>query len=145
MEFDLDKILNKVSAIKLPGGVVGKVCIVLVIASICIGVLAGISKNEWILGAGIAAIFLLAFPMLWRLISFADRNPQAALLEGAEFLLHTQMVMGSKNNPIIPLEAETITEERPAHLPAEERLQLDEPEEQEGPTSSLTARHEEKS
>lgn len=128
MDFDLDKVLQKVSAIKLPGGVVGKVSAVLIVASVCIGGIAVLAKNEWILGGGIVAIFLLAFPMLWRLINFADRNPQAALLEGAEFLLHTQIVMGSKNNPIIPLEVETITEERPIQLPAEEQAQLNQPE-----------------
>jgi hypothetical protein len=128
MDFDLDKVLQKVSAIKLPGGVVGKVSAVLIVASVCIGGIAALSKNEWILAGGIAAIVLLAFPLLWRLINFADRNPQAALLEGAEFLLHTQIVMGSKSNPVIPLEAETITEERPIQLLAEEQAQLNQPE-----------------
>ena len=133
MDFDIGKVLQNVSAIKLPGGVVGKVCAVLIVASICIGGVAAISKNEWVIVAGIAAIFLLAFPSIWRLINFADRNPQAALLEGAEFLLHQQMVMGTKTNPVIPLQPEAITEERPAELPAEERALLNQPEEAEAP------------
>ena len=128
MDFDLDKVLQKVSAIKLPGGVVGKVCAVLIVASVCIGGIAAVAKNDGVIVAGIAAIFLLAFPMLWRLINFADKNPQAALLEGAEFLLHTQMVLGSKTNPVITVEPETITEERPVQLPPEEQAQLNQPE-----------------
>jgi hypothetical protein len=128
MDFDLDKVLQKVSSIKLPGGVVGKVCAVLIVASVCIGGVAAIAKNDWVIVAGIVAIFLLAFPMLWRLINFADKNPQAALLEGAEFLLHTQMVLGSKANPVITVEPETITEERPVQLPPEEQAQLNQPE-----------------
>jgi hypothetical protein len=40
--------------------------------------------------------------MLWRLINFADRNPQAALFEGAEFLAHEQMRLGTKAVPILP-------------------------------------------
>src|SRR5664279_1278498 len=33
------------------------------------------------------------------LVSFADKNPQAALLEGAEFLLHEQITLGTKAQP----------------------------------------------
>jgi hypothetical protein len=42
------------------------------------------------------------FPLLWRLISFAERHPQAALFEGAEFLAHEQMIMGMKSTPVLP-------------------------------------------
>jgi hypothetical protein len=129
MAFDLEKVFEKVSAIRLAGGVVGKVSAVLIVASVCIAGVAAISKNVWVIGGGIVAILLLAFPMLWRLINFADRNPQAALLEGAEVLLHEQIVMASKTNPVIPLEPEAMTEERPAELPAEERALLNQPEE----------------
>jgi hypothetical protein len=128
MDFDLDKVLQKVSSIKLPGGVVGKVCAVLIVVSVCILGIAVVAKNDWVIVGGILAIFVLAFVMLWRLINFADKNPQAALLEGAEFLLHTQMVLGSKTNPVITVEAETITEERPIQLPPEEQAQLNQPE-----------------
>lgn len=126
--FDLEKILPKVSAIKLPGGVVGKTCAVLIVASISIGGLAAITRNDGIIVAAISAIFLMAFVLLWRLINFADRHPQAALLEGSEFLLHTQMVLGSKGNPVITIEPESNTEERPLHLPPEEQAQLNQPE-----------------
>jgi len=128
MPLDLDKVLEKVSTIKLPGGVVGKVSAVLIVASVCIGAVAAMSKSEWVIGVGIAAIFLLAFPLLWRLINFADRNPQAALLEGAEFLLHQQIMLGTKANPVFPLKPEELTEERPADLPPEERELLNQPE-----------------
>jgi len=41
--------------------------------------------------------------MLWRVINFADRNPQAALLEGSEFLMHERMVHSSKSSAVLPL------------------------------------------
>ena len=129
MGFDLEKALRTVNGVKLQGGVVGKVSLVLVTASICIGGMAAYSGNEWILGGGIAAIFLLVFSMLWRLINFADRNPQAALLEGAEFLLHQRILMGTKANPSIPLEIEALTEERHEELPPGEKILLDKPDE----------------
>lgn len=128
MGFDLEKALEKVSAVKLPGGVVGKVSLVLIVLSICIGGLAAFSKNDWIVGGGIAAIFLLAFPIVWRLINFADRNPQAALLEGAEFLIHQRILLGTKANPAYELDMEVITEERSVELPSAEQALLDQPE-----------------
>jgi hypothetical protein len=42
--------------------------------------------------------------MLWRLINFADKNPQAALMEGAEFLAHAQMEFGMKSQPNLPVD-----------------------------------------
>ncbi|AOI64538.1 hypothetical protein WS51_12675 [Burkholderia territorii] len=72
--------------------------------------------NVWIAGGAMGLTFLLAFVMLWRLIDFADRNPKAALLEGAEFVLHEQIVHASKANPRIP-EAE-IVKVQPEPLPA---------------------------
>jgi len=52
----------------------------------------------------VGGILLLAFVIFWRLINFADRNPQAALLEGAEFIIHEQIVHASKYLPSIPKE-----------------------------------------
>ena len=126
---DIEKALQMASGVKLPGGVVGKVCIVLIVASICIGSMAGFSGNMWIVGGGIVAIFLLAFPMLWRLITFADRNPQAALLEGAEFLVHQQILLGTKANPAIPLSVEAITEEKSEEISPDEQALIHEPDE----------------
>ena len=129
MNFDFKKTLQTVSGIKLPGGVVGKVSLVLIVVCICIAAMATFSGNDWISGGGILLIFLLVFPMLWRLINIADRNPQSALLDGTEFLIHEQLRMGTKANPSIPLEIESITEERHEELPPGAKALLDKPDE----------------
>lgn len=115
------------SGVKLPGGVVGKICVVLIVASICILGLALVTRNEWISVAAIAAIFLLVFPLVWRLINFADRNPQAALFEGAEFLLHEQILAASKYDPVIPLPLDSLTEDHPTDLSPEDIAALNQP------------------
>lgn len=112
MDFDLAKAFRNAANIKLPGGVVGKVCTVLTVTTICIAGLGMLSRNEWIMAAGIGAIGLIVFPLLWRVINFADRNPQAALLEGAQFLVHQQMVLGTKQNPVLVVAPETFAEEQ---------------------------------
>jgi len=56
-------------------------------------------RDVWISGVAIVLVLVFAFIMLWRVISFADRHPEAALLEGAEFLVHQQMMLGTKKQP----------------------------------------------
>jgi hypothetical protein len=85
---DFGSVIQGVSKVNLRGGVVGKVTIALIFACLAIATVAWSVHNIWISAAGLVAIFVLAFAMLWRLINFADRHPQAALLEGAEFLVH---------------------------------------------------------
>ena len=125
----VEKTLQTASAIKLPSGVVGKVSFVVVVASICLSAMAAISGNAWIIGVSIAAVFLLAFLTMWRLINLADRNPQAALLEGPEFLIHQQILLGTKANPSIPLKIEALTEESHEELHPGEKALLDKPDE----------------
>ncbi len=80
MDFDISKISEGVSKIKFPGGVVGKVSTVLVVVCLTVGGLGALSRNQWVLVGAIAAIIGIAFPVLWRLITFANNNPQAAIL-----------------------------------------------------------------
>lgn len=104
LPFNFDKAIAGITKVKLPGGVVGRVTLSVSVVSLCMTAIAWSAKNET-LSMGIAGgVFLLAFVMLWRLINFADRNPQAALLEGAEFLMHEQIVHASKSLPVIPRE-----------------------------------------
>lgn len=87
------------SKVHLRGGVVGKVTLAVIAGSVTLGSIgvAG-SSNPWIAGGAILAILVLSIPLLWRLIGFAKANPQAAILEGAEFLLHTQLTLASKGH-----------------------------------------------
>lgn len=101
MQFDIEGILNNVSKVRLKGGVVGKVSVVLIIVAISMAAISWSVSIPWISVLALIFIFVLCFVMIWRLISFADKNPQAALLEGAEFLVHEQLLLGSKNEPII--------------------------------------------
>jgi len=104
LPFDLEGVLQNLAKVKLKGGVVGKVTLAVIVVSLCFATIAWSVKNIWVSGAALALVFLLAFPMLWRLISFADRHPQAAILEGAEFLVHQQLQLGSKAQPIITVD-----------------------------------------
>ena len=60
--------------------------------------MAAISGNAWIIGVSIAAVFLLAFLTMWRLINLADLAiHKQSLLEGPEFRYRTQqIILGTK-------------------------------------------------
>ena len=118
---DLDKILERVSKVKLTGGLVGRVCTVVLVSCVVIGVLGALSRNEWVMGGVVVAILIIVFPMLWRVISFAEKNPQVAILDGAQFLKHEQLVLASKGVPEITVVPEAQVQEHPA-LPSPEQL-----------------------
>ena len=103
MAIDLEKIVQSVSQVKLHGGVVGKVCKVLMVVAVSLAAIALSVRVLWVSVLTAVFVFVISFVMLWRLISFADKNPQAALLEGAEFLVHEQMKLGTKNTPELPV------------------------------------------
>lgn len=103
LPFNFDRAIDGLSKVTLRGGVVGKVTFAVVFVSMALGAIAWSVSNIWLSAAALAMVFTLAFVMLWRLINFADRNPQAALLEGAEFLVHQQIVHATKNLPSLSL------------------------------------------
>ncbi|MGD0262387.1 MAG: hypothetical protein ABSD29_21700 [Verrucomicrobiota bacterium] len=98
----MSQLFEGISKVKLRGGVVGKVSIVLICVSISMAIIAWSVSMVWVSVLALILVFTLCFPLLWRLVSFADHNPQAALLEGAEFLVHEQMRLGMKSLPILP-------------------------------------------
>ena len=108
----LDKVLQRASQVKLSGGLVGRVCTVLFVACIALGTIGALSKSDLIMGAAIIAIDLLLFPMLWKIITFAENNPGVALLDGAQLLKHEQLRLASKNEADILVDADLQREGR---------------------------------
>ena len=96
---DIHSILDSASKITLSGGVVGKVCKVLIFVALAFAIIAWSVKVVWVSAIALGMLFLLCFPILWRIVSFADRNPQAAILDGAEFITMEQLRLGTKANP----------------------------------------------
>ena len=99
---NIEKAIEGLAKVTLRGGVVGKVTFSVVAIAVVIGVVAWAAGNIWLSSVAVVRISLIAFVMLGRVIDFADRNPQAALLEGAEFLVHQQIVHAAKGMPTLP-------------------------------------------
>ncbi|GEM_PF-3007780 len=139
MDFDLQKIIHNVSKIKLPGGVVGKICKVLIIVSLSMALIAWSVKLVWVSALALIFIFILCFIMLWRLINFADRNPQAALLEGAEFLVHEQLKLGMKGTPKLEVNPKDSIEPIPNSPNEEDLLEAEQPDTSTSPSENSSS------
>ena len=104
LPFNIDSALQNISKVNLRGGVVGKVTIAVIAVCLFMAFIAWSAKNLWLSTAALVFVFVFAFIILWRLINFADRHPQAALLEGAEFLVHEQLVQATKGHPVLTID-----------------------------------------
>lgn len=102
MNIDFSKLIRNVTKVKLGGGVFGKTCTVLIVIAVIFFGIAWIANNIWVSVLAISLVFILTFVLLWRLINFANKNPQAVILEGAEFLVHQQIELASKGVPNLP-------------------------------------------
>jgi hypothetical protein len=127
VSFDMQSLLQTASKITLRGGVVGKVCKVLIVIAFVFAAITWSVKVVWVSVAALGLLFLLAFVTLWRLVTFADRNPQAAILEGAEFLLLEQLRLGTKAIPELPAHMKDFIEENPVTLSPEDRQTIQQP------------------
>jgi uncharacterized membrane protein YkgB len=104
MGIDLNKIIESVSRTHLKGGLFSNACRVVIAAIICIAAIVSINTS-WLGCIAVVLIFLLVLIALWWLIAFADRHPQAAVMEGAEFLNYEQIQLTAKNSIMQPLSA----------------------------------------
>lgn len=109
----LDRLLDSVSKIRFNGGLVGRVCTALMVLMACITALGIASANPWLIGGAMLLLVVVAVPVLLKVFAFAEQNPNAAILDGAEFVKAERLRQSSKGIPEIPV----ITANK-AHPPA---------------------------
>jgi hypothetical protein len=131
MEIDIGKMINSVSKVTLKGGIFAKTCTVLIIVSLSFFGISYFAKNIWISAAAIGLIFILTFIILMRLINFANKNPQAAILEGAEFLVHEHIQLAAKGIPNLPDSLSLLTHDRPSQIGNLSQNEINKPDENE--------------
>lgn len=85
------------SVIRLGSGLLGKSAIVLGLLILCVGVaFFRLHDDRYIFGA-LAFGAVIFFAWFIPIIRFADRHPDAALLEGAQWAQHQRDQMAAKN------------------------------------------------
>jgi len=88
------------SKIKLGGGLVGRVCIVLMVLIAGVAGIAVAAHNVWIAAGSLAVILVSFLFTVPRMLRFAEQNPNAAMMEGAELLVQEQMRLTMKSGPV---------------------------------------------
>lgn len=109
----IEKILERVGKVKLQGGIFGKLTWAIIVVCICVTVLAYSTDNLYIVSCAIAAILVFAFLFFNKLLRFAENNPQAAIMDGAEFVMHEQIVHAAKGEGNLPMQPNTIDHPQP--------------------------------
>ena len=90
------------SKIKLPGGIFGKVCYVLMTTAGALAAIVGFIRTPEIGYVAISVLLIIVLPTIWRLIRFAEKRPEVAILEGAEFLRYQQIELAQKGVGALP-------------------------------------------
>ena len=122
--------LESVKTIKLSGGIFGKTTVLLVVLCICVAALT-IKIGTWWFGMALMLPMMgIIFYALKRVLDFAESNPQAAIMEGAELLVHEKILHGTKDNDEIFTRA-TIDHTSSQQISTDEANQEDPPPAQE--------------
>ena len=93
---NFEPITKLAKSIKLTGGVFGKNTLLLVILIVCFTALALHISTWWF---GLIVIFVLmalVYYVVKRTFDFAEKFPQAAIMEGAELLVHERITHAAK-------------------------------------------------
>ncbi len=130
LPFNLDSVFKNVSQVRLKGGTVGKICHVLIFIAVAAAMISWSVRVVWVAFASLLLLFGLSGIVLWRLLNLAEKNPQAALMEGTEYLIHEQMMIGTKHDPLIPVSPSDLSESATLHLGIAETRQINQPDEE---------------
>jgi len=98
---DITKALESIQRVKLRGGVVGKMTLLLIVVACVLGAVCFTIGNPHYIIVIVIIVSALVFYGMKRCFDFAEKHPQAAIMEGAEFLVHEQLLHASKETPRI--------------------------------------------
>ena len=93
---NIEKVLETVKSIRLTGGIFGRTILLLVVLCVSMAVVSINIDIWWFSLTFMVLMFGLSTYVLKRCLDFAERNPQAAIMESADFLVHEKIVHGIK-------------------------------------------------
>ena len=116
---DFDKALENLKTIKLTGGIFGKTSLVLIVLVVCSAAVSIKVDVWWVPLALMLPAMGIAFYTLKRCLDFAESNPHAAIMDGAELLVHERIIHGRKGQDVLPDLPLAMDHEPPQILPQE--------------------------
>jgi hypothetical protein len=110
---DFEKALENIKTIKLTGGIFGKTSLVLIVLTICAAAVSLKVDVWWVPLALMLPLIGITFYILKRCLDFAEKNPHAAIMDGAELLVHERIIHGRKGQDMLPDLPLTVDHEPP--------------------------------
>lgn len=108
---------------KLPGGIFGKTCHVLIYFCIATLGIAWAARNEIVSYIALGVLTLVVLYVVHRMFDFAKENPEVAILEGAEYVTYQRLRLAQKGKGQLPMK--NVTDADDEVLLPEEKAVLD--------------------
>lgn len=125
---DIPEALESLKSINLRGGIFGKTTTLLVVLCVCVSATICIASPVWwIVLVLMIPLMAMVFYALKRCLDFAEKNPQAAIMEGAELLVHEKLMFAQKHQTEDPMLQPTVFDHTPPELSPEEVISPDPP------------------
>ena len=117
---DISNALERLKAINLKGGIFGKTTTLLIVLCVCVTSVIIAAGVWWMALVLILPLMAMVFYSLRRCFDFAEQNPHAAIMDGAELLVHEKLLFAQKNPTEDPLLEATIVDHTPPEIEFEE-------------------------
>lgn len=125
-----NQLIRSATRVHFPTGIFGKTCMLVGIVCICCASIVfatgwATANTWWAFSTLIVAILALSLiggisvMAISKLFKFAEAHPAAAILEGGEFIRHSEIELSVKGQTSIPADRLILTQE-PQALPAPE-------------------------
>lgn len=96
------KFTEGAARVKLPGGIFGKTCYVLMSIAGALAVIVAAVRTEGIAYVAVGALTIITLITFRQMFQFAKANPQVAIMEGAEYIAYQQIQFAQKGTPALP-------------------------------------------
>jgi len=124
---DISKALERLKSVNIKGGIFGKTTTLMVVLSICVSGVTIATGIWWITLILMVPLMGMVFYAFKRTLDFAENHPQAAIMDGAEFLIHEKLLFAQKGKDLNILEQPTVLDHTPPEFTSEEVTSPDPP------------------
>ena len=105
--------LETIKSIRLTGGIFGKTVLLLIVLCLSMAAVSIDSSIWWNSLVLMLTVAALVYYLIKRCFDFAEKFPEAAIMEGAEFLAHERLVHAKKGDIPVPKQGETLDHAQP--------------------------------
>jgi hypothetical protein len=98
----IDKALENLKSVRLKGGIFGKTTMLLSVLVVGVSAVCLKGGAMWLAPTLMLPLMGIVFYALKRSFDFATANPQAAIMDGAEFLQHEKIIHAAKGHESLP-------------------------------------------